>query len=118
MPREKSAGDWKVRIDDMLEAAARAMEYTEGITFDAFASDRLRLDAVARNVEIFGEAARYVPTEVREKYPLVPWSRIVGLRNIVAHDYFAVNLSIIWDTVKNDLPPTVPLLQEILEKEP
>jgi len=70
------------------------------------------------NFEILGEAANHVPPEIRARYGQVPWSKIRGLRNIVAHSYFALNISIVWQTSKDNLPGLPPLLQEILEKEP
>ena len=87
------------------------------MTFDAFQTDDLVVDAVIRNLEIVGEATRHVPEDIQVRRSEVPWSKMRGMRNIVAHDYDAVRLDIVWDTIRNDLPVIVPLLESILEQE-
>lgn len=62
------------------------------------------MDAVIRNIEIIGEAANNIPAEMRRQYPDISWSRIVGMRNIISHEYFGVLPDIIWKTVKKDIP--------------
>ncbi|ABU58543.1 protein of unknown function DUF86 [Roseiflexus castenholzii DSM 13941] len=74
----------------------------------------MALDAVTRNLEIIGEAARQIPEPLRERYPLIPWRRVVGLRNIVIHQYFAVDPNIIWTIATQQLPELKPLLQTML----
>jgi len=69
-----------------------------------------------RNLEILGEAARQVPAEIREQYPELPWAEMLTMRHIVIHEYHGVNLSIIWQTVKEDLPPLVARLKRILQE--
>lgn len=109
--------DWKLRISDMLECIARIKEYTNEISFEQFQSDKKTIDAVLRNLEIMGEAVRYIPETVQERYSDLPWAEIRAMRNIVAHEYFGVNLNIIWNTTQSNLPPIVTKLEEILEKE-
>lgn len=118
MPPRSAPRDWKLRIDDMLEAATRVLRYLEGKTLEDFGANEMTIDAVARNFEILGEAAGHVPPEIRERHPEIPWTRIRGLRNIVAHGYFDLNLTTVWATARDDLPPLIPLLREILEREP
>ena len=110
--------DWKVRIDDILEAIDKIQRYTEGMTLDSFRNDSRTIDAVARNFEIIGEAARYVPPEVQKRHSEIPWIEMRGMRNAVAHDYQRVDVDVLWDAARGDLPPLAPLLREILEKEP
>ncbi len=110
--------DWKVRIDDILDAIGKIQRYTKGMTRQSFSADSMIIDAVARNIEIIGEAARHVPADIRERYPGVPWADMRGMRNVVAHDYSRVDVDILWDTLERNLPPLVPLLREILEREP
>jgi len=64
----------------------------------------MRIDAVIRNLEIIGEAAKMVPESIRTRFPLVEWKKIAGLRDILAHHYFEVDLDIIWDILQNKLP--------------
>lgn len=108
---------WKIRIEDILESIARIKEYTEGMSFEQFQSDKKTIDAVLRNLEIIGEAVRHIPETIQERYSDLPWAEMRAMRNIVAHQYFGVNLNIIWNTAQNNLPPIVAKLEEILRKE-
>jgi uncharacterized protein with HEPN domain len=84
------------------------------VDFERFAGDDLLLDAVVRNLEIIGEAARHIPETVRRRYPEVPWKRVVGLRNIVVHEYFAVDVEIVWTIIRENLPALEDALQKML----
>ncbi len=72
------------------------------MTYEDFENDERTVDAVIRNLEIIGEAARNIPDEFRNKYSDIPWRRIVGLRNVVIHEYFGVDLENIWEIIVND----------------
>jgi uncharacterized protein with HEPN domain len=67
-----------------------------------------------RLLEIIGEAANSVSEETQRAHPRVPWRKMVGLRNRLIHGYFNVNLDVVWDTVRNDLPDLIPALEEVL----
>ncbi len=95
--------DYKQYLDDILEAAQRIQDYLQGVSRQQLETDRLRRDAIVYNLQIIGEAVKQIPPEVREKYPNIEWRRIAGLRDIIAHEYFSVNLNIIWDIVQNKL---------------
>jgi len=75
-----------------------------GLTRESFAQDTMRIDAVVRNLEIIGEAAKMIPESIRVEYPNIEWRKIAGLRDILAHHYFEVDLDIVWDLVQNKLP--------------
>jgi uncharacterized protein with HEPN domain len=98
MPR-----DYKVYLDDIIEAIERIREYTTGLSFETFFNDRKSVDAVNRNLAIIGEAANRIPEEIRGKNLNIDWYGIIGLRNILIHDYFRVDIEIIWDIVENKL---------------
>ncbi len=104
-------------LTDILEAVGRIEEYIEGYDFERFVNDRKTVDAVLRNLEIIGEAARNIPDEVRERYPSVPWRRIVGLRNVVVHHYFGVDLSVVWVIVSSQLEELKEEIEKIVEGE-
>jgi len=108
--------DWKIRVTDILECIDRIACYTEDMTLAEFQGDNKTSDAVLRNLEIIGEAARHVPKEIQDRYPDLPWMEMRAMRNIVIHEYFGVNLNIIWHTINYNLPPIVPRLKEILEQ--
>ena len=88
--------------------------YIAELDYQAFRADRKTIDAVERNLEIIGEAAANLPDEVLVRWPEVPWHRMRGLRNLLAHEYFGVDRAILWQTVQEDLPALNPLLQKIL----
>ncbi|HNS18476.1 MAG TPA: DUF86 domain-containing protein [Bacteroidales bacterium] len=80
------------------------LEYTEGITFEEFERDNKTVDAVIRNFEIIGEATNLLPDHIKEKYTEVEWHRIRGFRNRIIHDYFGVDLHIIWKITHEQIP--------------
>jgi uncharacterized protein with HEPN domain len=109
--------DWKLRIEDILEAIDDIGRFTEGMNYESFCSDTKTVKAVLYNVAVIGEAARLIPTEVQLKHPEIPWREMSDIRNVVIHEYFGVDLDILWDTISDDLFPLVPLLKGILQKE-
>ena len=96
--------DFRVYLEDILEAIRRIEIYTNGLTLEQLAQDTLHMDAVLRNIQIIGEGARQIPDELRNKYLTVEWNKIVGLRNIVTHEYFRVNPEIIWSAIETRIP--------------
>lgn len=96
--------DWRFRVDDILEAISKIDRYTQDLDFDAWNEDEKTVDAVVRNLEVIGEASSHLPLEIQEQYEHVPWGMMKGIRNILAHEYFGVDLEIIWRTIKVDLP--------------
>ena len=98
MPR-----DYKQQLDDILQAIAFIREYVKDMDYKSFEVDRKTQDAVIRNLEVIGEAARTIPDEVKEKTKEVEWHKIIALRNILIHEYFGVNLKIIWDVIQHKL---------------
>jgi uncharacterized protein with HEPN domain len=109
-----SPRDWTLRVGDILEAIDRIAQYTAGMTWEVFSSDQKTLDAVIRNIEVIGEAARHVPDDVVSQYPEIPWAEMRGMRNVLIHEYFLVSMPILWQTVTENLPPLVPLLRRVL----
>ena len=108
---------WRFRLRHIIEAVERAQDYVESISLEEFLADSKTSDAVLRNLEIIGEAARLVPEEVTSRYSQVPWADMRAMRNVVAHAYDRVNLSTIWGPIHDDLSPLVPLLRQVLEME-
>lgn len=85
--------------------------------FDTFVSNEMAYDATLRNLEIIGEAAKHIPDEVRTRYPHVPWRQMAGLRDVLAHAYFGLDEAVLWDIVRNEVPPLVGLIGDILQQE-
>jgi uncharacterized protein with HEPN domain len=107
--------DYKVYIDDILESIGKIQLYIEGMSFETFCSDPRTIDAINRNLGIIGEAANRIPEDIKNKYADIEWPRIIGLRNIIIHDYSSVDLEIIWDIIQNKLFLLDMQLKEILK---
>ncbi len=91
-------------IDDIRDAIGRIERYVEGLSREELIADERTMDAVIRNLEVIGEAAKGLPEDVRRKYPGIEWRKVVGLRNILIHDYSGVSANVIWDIVSNSIP--------------
>ena len=111
MPR-----DYKVSLEDILGAIRKIRSYTQGVTLQTFKQDSKTFDAVVRNLEIVGEAAKSLPDTVRLGHPEIDWNRIAGLRDILIHEYFGVDAEIIWDVVENKLRALEEVVQKILKE--
>ena len=99
MPR-----DFRVYLEDILGAISKIQRYTNGLSKQAFAADEKTLDAVVRNLEVIGEAVKQLPPELRVLEPSVEWQKIAGLRDILIHQYFGIDVDILWDVIRNKLP--------------
>ena len=94
----------KLRVHDILDAIDRIGSYVEGMDYEDFLTDRKTQDAVTRNIEIIGEAARALPEDFKERHADVPWSEIVAMRNVIVHQYFGILPEVVWDVIKSELP--------------
>ncbi|MEE8358594.1 MAG: DUF86 domain-containing protein [Candidatus Hydrothermarchaeales archaeon] len=106
---------YRLFVEDIIESMDKLDRYTNGLTHKTFASNELVVDASIRNLEIIGEASKNIPDEVREKYSAIPWKRMTGLRNITIHEYFGIDLDIIWEIITKNLPETKPELETMLK---
>lgn len=102
---------------DILIAARRAVRFLEGMTWEAFEQSELHQNAVMRPLEIIGEAARRVSQDTRDAHPDIPWDQMIGMRNRLIHEYFRVNLTTVWETVQDDLPPLIALIEPLVPPE-
>lgn len=104
-------------LQDMLDNAKRASRFTSGMDFGSFSKDDKTVYAVIRAVEIIGEAARNVPQDVRSKYPQIPWRDVAGMRDKLIHQYFGINMEVVWQTLHEDVPMLIETLEDILKRE-
>jgi uncharacterized protein with HEPN domain len=98
-----SARDWRLYADDIIESCGKIQRFIAGMTFDKFVTDERTRDAVIRNIEVIGEAAKNLPDEVVVKAPEVEWRKIRGMRNVLAHGYFDLEAKVVWDTATTKL---------------
>jgi uncharacterized protein with HEPN domain len=113
MPRRQ----WRLFVADIVDAIEAIEVYTAGLTQKTLFDDRLRLDAVIKNLTVIGEAAGRVPASVMEASPQIPWLRMRAMRNVVVHEYFGIDGDVLWGTVTDDLKPLVPLLAALLAEQ-
>lgn len=110
-----SKRDWKILFEDIIDSINKIEEYSRNLTFEDFAQNSLVIDAVVRNLEIIGEASNNIPQEIQNKFKDIPWKKIKGIRNRIVHEYFSVDISIIWFIAKNELEPLKRTLQKHLD---
>ncbi len=96
--------EWKLYFDDMLGFCEKVINYTHGLTREEFEASNLNYDATLWNVQLFGEAAKNIPEEIRNKMPGVPWRELIGIRNRLAHGYFGINNSMLWHVIEKEVP--------------
>ncbi len=96
--------DTKDFLPDIQEGCARIIEYSTGLTRDEALGDRMRIDGILFNLQLIGEAVKQLPDELRAAYPAIPWREIAGMRDVIAHAYFALDLDILWRGVQTDVP--------------
>ena len=110
-----SSREWVFRLEDILNALKQIDHYINGMDLSQFKLDQRTVDAVIRNLEVIGEAACHIPDSLIQKYSDIPWKYMKGIRNILIHEYFGVNMDIVWHTIKNDLPKLKTQIEEILQ---
>jgi len=106
---------YKMYVEDILESMNKIERYIHDLTYETFEKNDMVVDAVIRNLEIIGEASKNIPENEREKYPDIPWKKMVGLRNIAIHEYFGVDLTIIWEIITRNLPETRSEIESMLD---
>jgi uncharacterized protein with HEPN domain len=100
-------------LHDILDAIKEIELFVRGVSFNAFESNREKTLAVVKLLEIVGEAVKKIPSERREYYPDLPWKSIAGMKDILVHEYWEIDVAVVWATVQDSLPP----LKEVVMKE-
>lgn len=108
--------DRQLYLKDILAAMVAIEEFIGEIGFETFSADDKTASAVIRKLEIIGEATKNVPEEIRQNYPQVPWTQMAGMRDRLIHAYFGVDYSLVWETVKSQIPLLQPVIAQILKE--
>ncbi|MFA5249571.1 MAG: DUF86 domain-containing protein [Candidatus Paceibacterota bacterium] len=104
----------KILLSDIFECIVLIEEYAGGSSKEEFLADIETQDAVLRRLEIIGEAAKKLSDDLKRDHPEIPWKNICGMRDIITHDYFGINLERVWNTVQGDLPDLKEKISSIL----
>jgi len=107
--------DDRIRLEHMLEAARQAVGVASEKVREDLDRDRFLVLGLMKCFEIIGEAASKLSVETRVRYPDIPWPQIIGMRNRLIHAYFDINLDLMWDTLKEDLPSLIQILERVLQ---
>jgi len=110
--------NWRLFLQDMIESAGKVRRYAEGLSLESFQRNEMAYDAVLRNLEIIGEAAKSIPPEIRDRYPEVDWRGVAGLRDLLAHAYFGLDDNTLWDIIQTKLPDFLSQANRIAEEHP
>jgi uncharacterized protein with HEPN domain len=114
MPKKRNIIDF---VNDILEGIFKAEEFIKDMSFEDFEKDDKTVFATIRAMEIIGEASTHIPGELREEYSEIPWKRMIGMRNILIHQYFGFSKPIIWSTIKKRFPGLKEHLKKMLNDE-
>lgn len=101
---------------DILDSGVAIQSYVQGVGLDEFVRDRMRYSAVIREFEIIGEAVGKLSAVLKDGYPDIPWQDIKDFRNLLTHEYFGVDLEIVWNTIQNDLPMLIDAVRKIVSE--
>ena len=112
---ESEFREWRFYIEDMIEFCERVLSYTESLDQRTFLADRRTYDATLRNLELIGEAATHVPSEVRKAHADIPWHAIMGTRNRLAHGYLHISDNVVWSIIQDAIPELAPSLRALLD---
>lgn len=100
-------------IDHILDCIRKIQKFSKNLSLEQFAENELVQDAIIRNIEIIGEAAKKISTDTKKIYCDIPWKEITGMRDKLIHDYLGVDTKVVWETIKKDIPDLKRLLKEI-----
>ncbi|OGY47393.1 MAG: hypothetical protein A3J65_00985 [Candidatus Buchananbacteria bacterium RIFCSPHIGHO2_02_FULL_45_11b] len=103
----------KLYLDDIKDAIGKIEKYSKNLSFNKFSKNNLVIDAIVRNLEVIGEAAKNISVKFKDEYKDIPWNEIAGMRNIIVHEYFNVDLEILWKTIQQDIPKLKKAIKKI-----
>lgn len=102
-------------LEDILEAITEIEGFTNGISVEQFAQNREKLLATVKLLEIVGEATKKIPDVLRSRYPQIPWRSVAGMRDVLVHEYWQVDVDVVWETVQESLPLLKDVILEMVD---
>lgn len=103
-------------LQDILDTIADIETFTANVEFEAFQGNREKVLAVVKSIEILGEAVKKIPDDIRNQYPEIPWKAIAGMRDVLVHEYWGIDINVVWATVQEGLPPLKAVIIEAAGK--
>ncbi len=103
-------------LTDISESCSRIVEYTKGLSRDEVFTDKMRFDGILHNFHVIGEAVKRLPDDLRGAHADIPWKDIAGMRDIISHAYFALDLDILWAGITEDVPVLLERVEAIIEE--
>lgn len=110
-----TARDLSERLQDILDAISDIETFTADVDFEGFRANREKVYAIVKLLEILGEAVKQIPPEIRDRYPEIPWQSIAGMRDILVHEYWGIDVNVVWATVQQGLPPLKLVITELTQ---
>jgi len=108
--------DYRDYLRDMLESVDDIESFIGGMSFEEFKRDKKTLNAVVRSIEVVGEAAKKIPRALRDRHKEIPWKEMAAMRDKLTHEYFGIDVEILWKTAKDDIPPLRQPIQNFLKE--
>jgi uncharacterized protein with HEPN domain len=108
--------EYRDYLQDIYDATHEVATFIEGMTYEDFLKDKKTANAVIRSIEVIGEASKQLPKAVRDKYPSIPWKKMAGMRNKVIHEYFGVDIEIVWKTARKQIPSLKKKMSVLVKK--
>ncbi len=102
-------------VEDILISMQKIQRFIAEVEFETFVKDEMLIDALVRNFEIIGEASKTIPEDIRQQWPDIPWHRMIGLRNVVIHRYFEVDVDELWRIAHENVPEVLPKIEAMLK---
>ncbi len=103
-------------LQDILDAINDLESFTKDIDLNAFQNNKEKILAIVKLLEILGEAVQQIPEDLRKQYSHIPWGSIAGMRNTLVHQYWGIDVEVVWTTVQEDIPPLKLVIQQILKE--
>jgi uncharacterized protein with HEPN domain len=109
--------EYRDYLQDIYDAINEVATFIEGMTYKDFLKDKKTINAVIRSIEVIGEASKQLPKAIKDKYPSIPWTKMAGMRNKVIHEYFGVDIEIVWKTAKKQIPALEKKISYLIKQE-